>query len=656
MFIERIEGAFSRVPNGTFSNGPAGWSGPSTVESVGGEDGSPALLLSSTSTLWANIAFRDLSLYPSIVDFDGVRVEPAGLDEVFMTAVVKYPGSLVKPFEYGTPAIPMLRGDPVFVDDTLLRVYTGEYRSEEILHVGSVSYLKVRTPSSIIPIVSRDDVGASFYARDPAQTSLFWIKVLGDLSALSRPGGGTGVRPGDGFASDTPKCSGLIQSLFYSGGETTMSVLSAAPHVVSPSTGGASMWKSFMGSWIIAPVFTGVLRRKLPVCLYDLTLAFTMKDGAGMHPGDIQLEFYDEVGEVSGVFHPEMIDSPNKYISKAIGATGYTRYILRFLFERPEPFYGSARIGFYLSGLTKIGDVAFFRGNFTERLEKFGHLSQRTFDYLEQPVARDGEIIPRGTIVAYVGGSVCPPGYIRAEGVGKIAGSLESQFISRSGTLAEKIGPFSSIMINSRYGTREHFGYSGEEPRTYLRFPVTTPLTSYIEKLYPGCILEFRPGSGTPVFAIISGASLILSTERTPDPPSYHWPPFLPPPPPSPLQFEIELVGDYKDLIDYLKTQTGDAYAWKSGVLAHVQDATELENWKDAGGYAYAGTPHEHEVKKSEDIGVVKDVGWSETDHDGNEVRAIQPYPGMLYQHEHLMVLAGASIPKIRPVLLCQKL
>lgn len=650
MYIERIESAFSRIPNGNFSSGPAGWGGVSLLtEGPYDQDDHPRYRLYSSWPFYATIPFHDLSVYPSVVDFESVRAEPASPDEVFVSAGDKYPSCSVKPFENSQAGVYILRGDPVFIDDTLLEAYSGPYLAVEVLKSGGSSFLKAHSKTPLPRVVSKEDIAASYYAKDPAQASQFWVKVYGDIrTTYPRPGGGYGVTAGDGFACLDPQCSGLIQSISYVGGETVMSITTAFPHIEPPSTGGATNWISIPGNWIIAPIFSGVLRRRLPVCLYDLTLAFTAKDGfwSALSNNGIVLKFYNEVGVETASVSPELIASPNRYLSKPIGSTGFTRIIMRFLFEVKEPYYGSARMVFAipLSGQSKIAEVGLFRGNFTEQLEKFGNLSQRTFDYLEQPVARDSEIIPRGTIIAYVGGSVCPPGYQRAEGIGSLKASYDSDFIENAAMLSSKLATFSEVMITGRYGIRWRTEDTGQrEPRTYLRFTVPSALRPEPKNIYPGCVLELRVTATIPlsVFAVVSGACLILPEDRLASPPD-------------PPQYEIELVGDYVDFITAYKAYAGGAYVWKSGVVSYVQDAPDLTAGnhvegatEDTAGLSYEGLPHEHVVKLSSDVEVLPDVGWPK-----NGTKS----PGVLWNHKHLTVLSGASIPRVRPVLLCQKI
>jgi hypothetical protein len=112
----------------------------------------------------------------------------------------------------------------------------------------------------------------------------------------------------------------------------------------------------------------------------------------------------------------------------------------------------------------------------------------------------------------------------------------------------------------------------------------------------------------------------------------------------------LELIGKWSEAIK--DSENGSLLVWKSGVVAHAQKLEDMRNSPyyhidGLGGYGYLGEAHNHEVKASTDVieseNVAADTG--NTDHIGIPL-----------EHTHKFLFGAVTIPKVRPVLLCQKL
>jgi hypothetical protein len=108
----------------------------------------------------------------------------------------------------------------------------------------------------------------------------------------------------------------------------------------------------------------------------------------------------------------------------------------------------------------------------------------------------------------------------------------------------------------------------------------------------------------------------------------------------------MEVVGDWTDILNAAKTATEtELRVWKSGVVAHAQTHPELGDEKSYGGYGYLGEPHSHFMGPA-DIPVLGNLETSDPDWE-------TPMP---IRHRHGYLFGAATIPKVRPVLLCQKI
>jgi len=88
---------------------------------------------------------------------------------------------------------------------------------------------------------------------------------------------------------------------------------------------------------------------------------------------------------------------------------------------------------------------------------------------------------------------------------------------------------------------------------------------------------------------------------------------------------------------------------WKSGVVSHAQTLEELREEKykytreGFGGYGWVGDAHSHQFKKG-DMEVIPDVYNPATIYK------------IFQHHSHGWMFGAVTIPRVRPVLLCQKM
>jgi hypothetical protein len=332
---------------------------------------------------------------------------------------------------------------------------------------------------------------------------------------------------------------------------------------------------------------------------------------------------------------------------------------------------------------------------------------------LEGRISVESEVEPRGSIIAYIGGPICPPGYERVEGIGRPASHLKpgDQLFSNFGdpdnwfedvevvhlpngearTLITLKDDFSRPsgeasepwQITGGWTIVTPFRFPESDPNYALhlqlrqRFGDPTPI--FVDNLQfvksdivPGCIMEFRFTNRPPVFAIISqyaqGERVLSVEEQQPIHPFYsglfHFHFWIV------RHFDrntayrsfgffgdfqvnkgvsnqIELVGDFKrPIIDAVGSNV-PTWVWKSGVVAHAQSLEDMRDRplytvKGFGGYGPVKDAHSHQFARG-DMEVIPDVG--------NQVDTRKLH----VEHSHGWMFGAVSIPKVRPVLLCQK-
>ena len=117
------------------------------------------------------------------------------------------------------------------------------------------------------------------------------------------------------------------------------------------------------------------------------------------------------------------------------------------------------------------------------------------------------------------------------------------------------------------------------------------------------------------------------------------------------LSVHIELIGDFSESIVAM-VDDAEMFIWNSGVVAHAQKLEDMQtsplyDKSGFGGFGYTADPHSHLVDTRIDGvttgNVAKEVGdWI--------------HGSVPVDHTHDYLFGAVSIPKVRPVLLCQKL
>ncbi len=277
-------------------------------------------------------------------------------------------------------------------DDT----YSGHY---VISKVTDEDIVAVPEDQTLALIAEDGDVGGLVYTRDTEADAAYTLRVLdGTLS----------VSPGDYFISATPNWGyGRVMSVTTQSGVQVISV-SKDGHPL-PVTGPGTT-KAITG-WAFAPAIQMALEVPIVGCRYDLTLAFT---ALAWSEWTIELQFIKEEGASQGLI--QIIDSMSfeqVRLFPVSEGSSYDRYIYRLKSDRPLPIPGIPRVRLTKergAATIKVSHFLMYRGNFTGRADSSEALPAE-YEQLEFTAAPDGGLVPKGIIVAYTGGTSCPPGY-----------------------------------------------------------------------------------------------------------------------------------------------------------------------------------------------------------------------------------------------------
>jgi hypothetical protein len=789
MLTQPIESAFSRVANGNFTNYLAFWEGHALrigVKSAVVLVGEPRCFAEFDGPFKHLVQYSDLPVYPSKTVFSNGLAYPITMTDLKVGRFDVVSGApWLYPFGYqrtgGTEIVPA--GESVILDaigptvggviqDNGTGVYSGEYRISRVADLRTAYIHPVTVPMPFV-VESKNGFtafyngGGEFFIGSPKPV---FVKITEDLSDVARPDGTTGIKPGDWFVSVHPRISG-----FVSGVAGNVLTIGPDPVIGIPPEIPTTMWGP-VREWAVGISLNVSILRQAPCCLYDLTLAYTIESHlvTGFPVEGIKINAVKEDGTVVASLEPIVIPvisgPPPRYFRASLGS-GWFRYVQRFLYEVDKPFANQYEIAFpdATAANVKITDVALYRGNFTDRF-KVGDTSPiEVFSKLEAPVSVESEIIPKGTIIAYTGGPVCPTGYVPVWGLGGEGymnhvdkeyddlGELKNIFdLSYS-----QAGGAPPVIIS---GLSRIFPVSQDEPRTLIelknvhrdtsipplpfqkwgRMVSVTPYRvnlatwtsgeppcmagpsdadkrrQWAEKLIraraeigdpdpiwadgtymradilPGFILEIRYPDRSFYSIITQYAEGNLPYGAYENAPPY----------PFGYQFSrhcnhkswvaakaavanganknetyhdygiygsfeiqrrrevyLEVMGDWlKVLTDaYFASKGGtdvQAHVWKTGVLAHAQNVKEIRDnsylnrefgqyaYDGIGGYSYFGEAHSHQLASIMDI-QVGDVGQA-----GEGSQESQ----MPTQHSHGWMFGAVSLPKIRPVLLCQRI
>jgi hypothetical protein len=284
-------------------------------------------------------------------------------------------------------------------DDT----YSGHY---VISKVTDDEITAVPEDQTLALIAEDGDVGGLVYTRGQEGDSSYTLRVLDGTLPVSA---------GDYFVATTPVWGyGRVMSVAVQDGVQIISV-SKDGHplpVTGPTTTKAII------SWAFAPAIPCKVELPIVGCRYELTLAFTaLAWGGGFAPAGwwIDLQFIKEEGSSQSL--AEVIDSMRFQLVRHFPVSEgspYRRYIYKLRADRPLPIPGIPRIR-----LTKpqgaiaiqVSHFLMYRGDFTGRADIGETPSSTEFEELEFTASPDGGLTPKGVIIAYTGGTMCPPGY-----------------------------------------------------------------------------------------------------------------------------------------------------------------------------------------------------------------------------------------------------
>jgi len=745
---QKIESAFSRVANGNFSHGTAYWesvlAGDLRIRTSGGESTAPSHELYSRYWLEARghfqhvIQYKDFPIYPAASRFDTAVVPVA--PNLYLLAAQPNPGIeaiRLQPFGVFNPVGPpiaMKRGSKILVGSPS-GDHDLETRINRVLKVTEKIYSQTPYLTEVLVNISGSGMPKIFkqamssYKR-PISNNLFSVRI--DRTAIDsaiRPDGTVGVRVGDYFVARDPLCSGRISGITAT---EIFVVKDTSLHRLPLLT----VFDKPIRDWYIVPGYNTTMFREGEFIQYDLTLAF---DVAGINNiYSVFIKFYDEIySGTNGALFPVRVNPgesiPKFWYEKQIG--NVKRFFMRFFGEYEAPIiHDKAVIEFtqiFDNAETLVGNVVLLRGNYIDRLKKEDTSpTAEVVDLLESPINVESNIIPKGTIFAYVGGSVCPPGYERAEGVGRFeAGSLKDLdglrldfgegpgwygtsaiHWDRGGDLVngtfrdpthlrpmtifginefgrESVGKSYPYQVSSRYVPVTPFRYTTGSNANLLAYrdgiggdpsPILVTEEYLRTDVVPGDIVEFYNESKhysvcALIVQVVAGEFVTHIQEGVPpdifngDPDLYRarrqvgagiprnsvyqgygmFGPFAFIREP---QTFVELYGDFQEVIINAAIDHAKMRIWKSGTIAHAQRIPEAQITGPLGGYGYFGEPHTHVMKQSHDISTYGDVGHSS---QGAFITTPLKIP---YTHTHRSLFGAVTIPRIRPVLLCQKI
>ncbi len=276
-------------------------------------------------------------------------------------------------------------------------MYSGHYVISKVTDTDIVAVPE----DQVLQLINEDgDVGGLVYTRAAETDATYMLRVLdGTLDASV----------GDYFMSATPNWGyGRVMSVGMQDGVQIITVSKDGQPL--PVTGPGTT-KAITG-WAVAPAIQMALEVPIIGCRYELTLAFTALAWSNW---SIDLQFIEEMGASQGLIR--IIDTMRfeqvRHFPVSAGSS-YERYIYRLRADRPLPIPGLPRIRLTKeSGADpiKVSHFLMYRGDFTGQADDSEALSTTEYEQLEFTAAPDGGLVPKGVIVAYTGGTCCPPGY-----------------------------------------------------------------------------------------------------------------------------------------------------------------------------------------------------------------------------------------------------
>ena len=288
--------------------------------------------------------------------------------------------------------------------------HSGYYTVDRV----SDTFLKIVPQSgSLVLKAKTGDVQGVLYNRDPnVSPDFITLRVFGDLTTY-------GVSVGDYFTTSAPARSyGKILSISPdSSGSGVQRIVVNNDALSQPLPYTATGQFVAISNWAVSAQVNCSAEISIPAVRYSLTLAFTARGWPGWN---VSLCFVKEEGQSTGETHLvsglQIAEIPATFV-REFDATdpvsAWKRRVYKIQMDAAVPFPGLPQLKFTKIGTGQlvVGHLAMFKGDFTGLLPVDDPQTQLDYDTLEYNTAPDGGIIPKGTVVPFIGGTQCPPGW-----------------------------------------------------------------------------------------------------------------------------------------------------------------------------------------------------------------------------------------------------
>jgi len=183
-----------------------------------------------------------------------------------------------------------------------------------------------------------------------------------------------------------------------------------------------------LDEWFLTPTTQLNLTRELPVFLYDFTLALSWRSASGVFDGYPELRLVGRNGRELTRLPLRTLDNGALYedVSLSESTTAgsvFRRRIWRGMLESRRPLPGMLELTLRAGMVgADVGDVTVLRGDYSRRHDysDFDDASVAAAADRRSAVDRlyaapDVGGLPRGTVIMYAGGAVCPSGWKRVD-------------------------------------------------------------------------------------------------------------------------------------------------------------------------------------------------------------------------------------------------
>lgn len=304
------------------------------------------------------------------------------------------------------------KGSTVVLDATDT-AHSGYYTVDR---VEDTSIRIVPQSGSLVLKAQTGDTQGLLYLRNTTGSGpdLTYVRVFGDLTQF-------GVSVGDYFVTTAPaRAYGKILAIAPDSQDPSIQqlIVEASDRPLPETSLGQFV---AITSWAVSAQVNSNIEISIPAVRYNLTLAFSSNNWTSWVPS---LAFVKEEGLLSGesfLRSDLLIDNlPATFVREfdAGDSTTWKRRIYTIQYDRAVPIPGVPAIRFLKHGASsvRISHLAMFKGDLTGTLPSDDQQTSIDFDTLEYNTAPDGGIIPKGTVMPFVGGTSCPPGWKRVFG------------------------------------------------------------------------------------------------------------------------------------------------------------------------------------------------------------------------------------------------